>query len=86
MKNGIIKVIRVLCVIVMILDVVGVIAIFAVADEYDSLGLVISNWQANPFNMTPGSDARVINTAILFFIIPFIIFIISGVFKDKKNK
>ncbi|EOH92256.1 hypothetical protein UAW_03241 [Enterococcus haemoperoxidus ATCC BAA-382] len=75
MKNVVGKIVKVLCIIVIILDMLGSVALFYTMNKYDALGIFINNWQNNLFNLS-NSDARAMNSMILFLVIPIVILLL----------
>lgn len=81
MKNVVGKFVKVLCIIVIILDIIGSVALFYAMNKYDAVGIFISNWQNNLFNLS-NSDARAMNSMILFLVVPIVILLLL----PKKEK
>ncbi|EOL43441.1 hypothetical protein [Enterococcus caccae] len=82
MKNVVGKIVRVLCVIVIILDIIGSVALFYTMNKYDALGIFINNWQNNLFSLS-NSDARAMNSMILFLVVPIVILLVLP--KNEKR-
>ncbi|WP_348922597.1 hypothetical protein [Enterococcus rotai] len=81
MKNVVGKFVKVLCIIVIILDIIGSVALFYAMNKYDAVGIFINNWQNNLFNLS-NSDARAMNSMILFLVVPIVILLLL----PKKEK
>lgn len=82
MKNTVGKIVKILCIIVIILNILGGLALFYTMNKYDALGIFINNWQNNLFNLS-NSDARAMNSMILFLVVPIIILLLLP--KKKKQ-
>ncbi|MBO0439641.1 hypothetical protein [Candidatus Enterococcus ikei] len=83
MKNVVGKIVKVLCIFVIILDILGSVALFYGMNKYDSLGIFINNWQNNLFNLS-NTDARAMNSMILFLVVPIVILLLLPK-KEKSN-
>ncbi|MEI5988964.1 hypothetical protein [Enterococcus crotali] len=84
MKTVVGKIVKVLCIIVIILDIIGSVALFYTMSKYDALGIFINNWQNNLFNLS-NSDARAMNSMILFLVVPIVILLLLPK-KEKASK
>lgn len=84
MKNVVGKFVKVLCIIVIILDIIGSVALFYAMNKYDAVGIFINNWQNNLFNLS-NSDARAMNSMILFLVVPIVILLLLPK-KEKVSK